>query len=160
MDLKIFYVKTDNFTLDEILDFCEEIIDDNPKMYNDWKLFHKDNFRNFYPHSNILIFDEYCRLLAVDDQDLRTKSGHIIWSTISLDELDIDNLEYYDFSEYNAYVDKGYSIVEAGKDSENKWIFLKAENNYTHYRSFLLNWQTFISLPIYIRKRKIKKILE
>ena len=119
----------------------------------------KDIIRENYPHTNIFIINEKGQVVAIDDQDVRTKGGDIIWTIFDIDLLDIWETEYYDLKKYNHIVDYGYEVVEAGYNQENKWLYLQAESIKTHYRSYLFNLQNITNLAIYIRQRKIGSIL-
>jgi len=156
--LEILYIKTSDFGLDDIIEFCIEQCEYYEFDYDEIQT-QKDIIRENYPHTNIFIINEKGQVVAIDDQDVRTKGGDIIWTIFDIDLLDIWETEYYDLKKYNHIVDYGYEVVEAGYNQENKWIYLQAESIKTHYRSYLFNLQNITNLAIYIRQRKIGSIL-
>jgi hypothetical protein len=156
--LENLYIKTSDYDLDDILEFCMEQYELHDFDYDEIQT-QKDIIRENYPHTNIFIINDKAQVVAIDDQDIRTKGGDIIWSIFDIDLLDIWETEYYDLKKYNHIVDYGYEVVEAGYNQENKWIYLQAESIKTHYRSYLFNLQNITNLAIYIRQRKIGSIL-
>lgn len=152
------YIKTSDFELDDILEFCIEQYEFNDFDYDEIQI-QKDIIRENYPHSNILIINERGQVVAIDDQNIRTKGGDIIWTIFDIDLLDIWETEYYDLKKYKHIVDYGYEVVEAGYNQERGWVYLQAESIKTHYRSYLFNLQNITNLVIYIRQRKIGSIL-
>jgi hypothetical protein len=156
--LENLYIKTSDFELDDIIEFCIEQNDLNDFDYDEIQI-QKDIIRENYPHTNIFIINEMGQVVAIDDQDVRTKGGDIIWTIFDIDLLDIWETEYYDLKKYNHMVDYGYEVVEAGYNQDNGWVYLQAESITTHYRSYLFNLQNITNLAIYIRQRKIGSIL-
>lgn len=156
--MEILYIKTSDFDLEDIIDFCIEQCEYYEFDYDEIQV-QKDIIRENYPHTNIFIINEKGQVVAIDDQDVRTKGGDIIWTIFDIDLLDIWETEYYDLKKYNHIVDYGYEVVEAGYNKNNKWVYLQAESVKTHYRSYLFNLQSITNLKIYIRQRKIGSIL-
>lgn len=156
--MEILYFKTNDFSLSDILDYCISIYEDNG-LSNDEIYEWKSLIKQFYPHANIFIMNERCEIVAIDDQNIRTSSGDIIWTVIDIDYLEIDDVEYFDLDKYKHIVDIGYKVVEAGYNMNQKWIYIKAESKKTHHRSYLFNLQNIHNLIGYIRQKKIKLLL-
>ena len=156
--MEILYFKTSDYELDEILDYCVECYENNGLDVDDifeWKELIIQN----YPHTNIFIMNERCEIVAIDDQNIRTKSGDTIWTVIDIEYLEIEDVEYFDLDKYNHIVDYGFRVIEAGYNIEHNWVYLKAESKTTYHRSFLFNLQNIHNLVGYIRKKKINLLL-
>ena len=76
--MEILYIKTSDFDLEDIIDFCIEQCEYYEFDYDEIQI-QKDIIRENYPHTNIFIINEKGQVVAIDDQDIRTKGGDIIW---------------------------------------------------------------------------------
>ncbi len=156
--MEILYFKTSDYELDEILNYCLDTYEFYDMGYDtiiDWRSIIKEN----YPHTNTFIMNERCEVVAIDDQNIRTESGDIIWTVIDIELLEIDDVEYYDLDKYKHIVDYGYRVVEAGYNDEHNWVYVQAESKTTHHRSYLFNLQNIHNLVGYIRQKKIEILL-
>jgi hypothetical protein len=151
-------VKTSDFSLDDIISFCISQYEKFDLDYDEIQ-FSKNTIREYYHHANFLILNEKCQIVAIDEQDIRTSGGDIIWTVFDIEMLDVIDYEYFDLKKYEHIVDYGYTVVEAGYNDDNDWIYLKAESKKTHYRSYLFNLQNITNLLVYIRQIKIGSIL-
>ena len=66
------YIKTSEFELSDILEFCIEQAECYELDYDEIQT-QKDIIRENYPHTNILIINERGQVIAIDDQDIRTR---------------------------------------------------------------------------------------
>lgn len=157
--MKLIWLKTNEISLDEFLNFCI-------KRQNIKDKYQYKNIKNLYSllfdsNSHIILNDKGEYLGGLEHIKERVCSGNAIWSIDDIDLINVYEEEYFDFDGYERFVnDPKYKIVKIGFNRKKEWIYLEIENNYTHYRNYIINFECFINIKKYIRQSKINSLLK
>lgn len=167
--MELIYINTSDISLEEFLKFCykkftlkyHKKIDEFNKI---WRFKWKTKYVVAYQNSECIIINNKGQYIGCLEQLKDSISKDVFdWTIEDIDLIKSYEEEFFDFEKWYKVINIDsvkFKITKIGLNKYKKWIYLEIENKYSHYRSYLINLDTFTNIKKYIRQEKINNLLD